>query len=154
MADPAPAAFEIRQDPTSKILPLVLGAIALIGGAAALEIPNVVGRIVVWALVAAVIWHFYSTAGRRMVVGDETVDIEFFRRTARIPYSRLDYVVVNAVRSTLHVTFVTNHPRETIRAAIGLTHRDVLELAPRLIRALTIRGVPVRVPGRPDISTG
>jgi hypothetical protein len=31
---------------------------------------------------------------------------------------------------------------------------EVHKIAPRLIRALIIRGVDVRVPGRPDVGTG
>jgi len=51
------------------------------------------------------------------------------------------------------VTFVAKHPAAVIRTRTGLMPGDVRAIAPRLIRALIVHGVDVRVPGRPDAGT-
>ena len=158
MGEANPDEFEIRQNPVSKLLPLVLGMMTLIWGLMACFIPGIpmVGRIIAWALIISLVSDLYLTAARRLVVGEDGVDIELSRKTARIPYASLDQVTVRAVHlgGALHVRFVTKRPPGVIRARIGLTSDEVLKIAPQLIRALIIRGVDVRVPGRPDVGTG
>jgi hypothetical protein len=150
------AELEILPNPVTKLRPLVLGMMAIVGGTAASLIPSIVGRIAAWALLIGVISHLYLTAVRRLVVREDAVEIEFTRKTARIPYSNLDHVTVRAMHlaGLLNVVFVLKDRPGTIRAGIGLMSDEVLKTAPQLVRALIVRGVDVRVPGRPDVGTG
>jgi hypothetical protein len=152
------ADLEIRPNPVTKLMPLVVFAMAMIWGTMLSLIPGIplLIRIATAAVIIWILSELYLTATRRLVVGDDAVDIELTRKKTRIPYADLDYVVVRAMHlgGTLSVTFVTRNPRLEIRTRTGLMSNEVLKTAPRLIRALIIRGVNVKVPGRPDLGTG
>lgn len=154
-ADPAP--LVILPDPTIKLMPFVLGMMAMVWGSMASLIPGIhlFGRIALWALIVATIAYLYLTTVRRLVVGEDAVDIELSRKKARIPYAKLDYVTVraNPLGGALRVTFVTKDPAAVIRTRTPLMSNEVRKLAPLLVRALIIHGVAVSVPGRPDVST-
>ena len=75
---------------------------------------------------------------------------------SRVPYSNLDYVTVRAnhLGGALRLKLVMKAPPAAISGRIGLMSDEVLTITPRLVRALIIHGVDVRVPGRPDVGTG
>jgi hypothetical protein len=148
--------LEILPNPVIKVMPLALGIMAMGWGIMASAIPSMLGRIAAWASIIGIISYLYLTTARRLVVSEDAVDIELTRKRARIPYSNIDHVTVRAMHlgGMLSVTFVVKAPPGTIRIRIGLTSDEVLKIAPRLIRALIIHGVDVRVPGRPDVGTG
>ena len=150
------AELEILPNPVSKLLPIALGIMAMLSGIGASRIPSIVGRIAAWAIIIGILSDIYLASVRRLVVGEDAVDIELARKRTRIPYSNLDHVTVRAMPwgGTLSVNFVVKDPPAMIRTRTGLTSDEVLKTAPLLIRALIIHGVDVRVPGRPDVGTG
>ena len=156
MSEANPAELEILPNPLMKLQPLALGMFAVFGGMAASLIPNIVGRIAAGAFIIGMIAHIHLTTVRRLVVGDDAVNIELSRKRARIAYSNLEFVTVRAVplRGVLIVNFAIKDPPTQITTRTGLMYDEVHKIAPRLIRALIIRGVDVRVPGRPDVGTG
>ena len=147
------AEFVILPDPTVKLLPFVVVSMATIGLVLAVVIPD--GHLLVRIAVAAVLVGLpvreYLTVVRRLVVGEEAVDIQLMQKRARVPYARLARVTVRARRTSLVVVFETRNPRVVIRTTIPLIRGEVLRIAPRLIRALIVHGVTVEVPGRPDL---
>jgi hypothetical protein len=142
--------LEILPNPLVKLMPLVLGMIAIVWGLMASLIPGipVLGRIAAFAAIIGTISYLYLTMVRRLVVGDDSVEIELTRKTARIPYSNLDLVTVRAnhLGGALRLKLVLKAPPAAIRCRIALTSDEVLKITPRLIRALIIHGVEVRVP--------
>lgn len=150
--------LEILQNPIMKLMPLALGIIAISWGLMASLIPgiSIVGRIAAFAVIIGTIPYVYLTTIRRLVVGEDAVDIELTRKKVRIPYSNLDYVTVRAnhLGGALRLKLVMKAPPAAIRGRIGLMSDEVLTITPRLVRALIIHGVDVRVPGRPDVGTG
>jgi hypothetical protein len=90
--------LEILPNPLMKLMPFVLGMIAIVWGLMASLIPGipVLGRIATFAAIIGTISYLYLTMVRRLVVGDDSVEIELTRKTARIPYSNLDHVTVRA----------------------------------------------------------
>lgn len=149
--DADPAQLVILPDPTIKLMPFVLALMAMIWVGLASFIPDIplLGRIAAVAVSIGFLTNTYLTTARRLVVGEDAVDIELTRKRVRIPYANLDHVVVRArpIGRRLSVVFVTRNPRSTITTQVSLMRNDVLRIAPRLIRALTIRGVAVEVPG-------
>ena len=138
-------------------MPFVLVMMAIIWVGLASSIPDIpiLVRIAAGVLSIGFLSRTYLTTVRRLVVGEDAVDIELTRKRVRVPHANLDHVTVRAqpLGRRLNVVFVTRNPRTAIRTSVPLMHNDVLRTAPRLIRALTIRGVAVEVPGRPDLST-
>jgi len=136
-------------------MPLALGVLTFAAGGLASFVPgiSIVVRLAVWAAIIAMVAEVYRTTVRRIVLRDDAVDVELSHKKARIPYASLDHVVVRAQRTSLGVTFVVKHPAAVIRTRTGLMPGDVRAIAPRLIRALIVHGVDVRVPGRPDAGT-
>jgi len=150
--------LEILPNPLMKLMPFVLGMIAIVWGLMASLIPGipVLGRIAAFAAIIGTISYLYLTTIRRLVVGEDAVDIELTRKRVRIPYSNLNYVTVRAnhLGGALRLKLVLKAPPAAIRGRIGLMSDEVLTITPRLVRALIIHGVDVRVPGRPDVGTG
>lgn len=147
MDDTNSAELVILPDPTIKLMPFVLVFMGIVGVGLASVIPNIplLGRIATGALLIGALLYEYVTTVWRLVVGEDAVDIQFTRKSVRIGYPDLDHVIVRArpFGRSLGAVFVTRHPRATIRTAIPLMSSDVRRIAPRLIRALTIRGVAV-----------
>ena len=144
----------ILPDPTIKLLPFVVVGIVIVGMSLAFAIPDlhVLARIAVAALVVGLPVRHCLTMVRRLVVGEEDVDIQLMWKRVRVPYARLALVTVRAWRTSLVVVFETRNPRMVIPTTIPLIRGEVLRIAPRLIRALIVHGVAVEVPGRPDLS--
>ena len=154
MDDGGRAELVLSPDPTVKLLPLVLVAFATVGVGFAAGIPDVPfgARVAVAALFIGPPVYESLTIVRRLVVGDEAVDIQLVRKRVRIPYARIARVTVRAQYSSLAVVFETQNPRSVIRTRTPLIRGEILRIAPRLIRALIVHGVAVDVPGRPDLS--
>jgi hypothetical protein len=148
------AELVILPDPTVKLLPFVLVLMATIGLCLAFFVPDghFLVRIAVAAVMVGLPVHEYLTVVRRLVVGEDAVDIQLMRKTVRIPYARLALVTVRAWPTSLVVVFETRNPQEVIRTSTPLIRGEVPRIAPRLIRALIVHGVAVEVPGRPDLS--
>ena len=148
------AELVILPDPTIKLLPFVVVFMGMIGMGLAVAIPDVhfLARIAVAAALVGLPVHQYLTMARRLVVGEDAVDIQLMRKTVRIPYARLALVTVRVRPTSLVVVFETRNPREVISTRTPLIRGETLRIAPRLIRALIVKGVAVEVPGRPDLS--
>ena len=137
-----------------KMQPLGLGLMALVGGTAAIQIPSLVGRIAVWASIAGAVSYVHLTTVRRLLVDDDGVDVDLPRRRGCIRYQHLDHVTVRAMRTGIYLRLVMKAPPTVIGGRIGLASGEVPRVAPRLIRALRIQGVEVRVLGGSDAGAG
>ena len=116
--------LKVLQNPIMKLMPLALGIIAIAWGLMASLIPgiSVVGRIAAFAVIIGTIAYVYFTTIRRLVVGEDAVDIELTRKKVRIPYSNLDYMTVRAnhLGGALRLKLVLKAPPAAIRGRIGL----------------------------------
>jgi hypothetical protein len=155
MADAGRPELEIRPDPTGENTPFFVGALTIVGGTVASLVPgpNIIVRVALWGAIIWIASELYRTSVRRMTFGDDAAEVEFFHRRVRMPYARLEHVIVKAQLNQLRVTFVVRSPPAVIRTWTGLRWREALDVAPRLIRTLVIHGVSVRVPGRPDLES-
>jgi hypothetical protein len=110
------AELVLSPDPTVKLLPLVRVAIATIGVGFAAGIPDVhfAARVAVAALFIGPPVYESLTVVRRLVVGEEAVDIQLVRKRVCIPYARIARLTVRAQYSSLAVVFELQNPRSVI----------------------------------------
>lgn len=111
-------------------MPLALGIMAVGWGLMASLIPglNIVGRVAAWAAIIGTLSYLHLTTVRRLVFGEEAVDVELTRRSVRIPCANLDHVTLRAMPlgATLYMTFVTKNPPAAIRTRTGLISGEML----------------------------